>query len=259
MDSPLRAVLVTALVCAFCSAAVTTAVSLLRPYQQSHRASERAARIQELLERVPGLADVLGGSLAGQQLEAREVDLATGAYVAGADPSAFDAREAARDPERSVALPPERDLAGIGRRARRAVVYVASRDGKPRLVVLPVYGAGYLSTLYGYLALDADGRTVRGLTFYEQGETPGLGSEIQEPRWLSLWQGKRVRDATGALRLGVATGRLPPDDPDAAFLVDGITGATRTGAGVTNLLRFWLGPDGFGPYLERLAREEGAP
>jgi Na+-transporting NADH:ubiquinone oxidoreductase subunit C len=122
---------------------------------------------------------------------------------------------------------------------------------------LPVYGTGYISTLRGYLALDADLNTIRGLSFYEHAETPGLGSEIENPRWRELWVGKRARDAAGALRLGVARGAVDPDSPDADFLVDGISGATRTGVGVTNLLRFWLGPDGFGPFLERLAREGG--
>jgi Na+-transporting NADH:ubiquinone oxidoreductase subunit C len=125
-----------------------------------------------------------------------------------------------------------------------------------RLIVLPVHGSGYVSTLYGHLALDSDGRTIRGLDFYEHAETPGLGSEIETPAWRALWPGKLTRDASGALRVGVAKGKVDPDGPDAAYQVDGITGATRTGIGVTNLLRFWLGPDGYGPYLERLSRTQ---
>ncbi|NNL65750.1 MAG: FMN-binding protein, partial [Myxococcales bacterium] len=104
---------------------------------------------------------------------------------------------------------------------------------------------------------DADTQTVRGLDFYEHGETPGLGSEIQNPAWRALWPGKRVRDAEGRVRLGVARGPIDPRSADAAHQVDGISGATKTGEGVTHLLRFWLGPDGFGPYLERVARENG--
>ena len=79
--------------------------------------------------------------------------------------------------------------------------------------------------------------------------------QIDNPRWRERWVGKLARDASGTLRLGVARGAVDPDAPAAPFLVDGISGATRTGVGVTNLLRFWLGPDGFGPFLERLARE----
>lgn len=253
-ESPLRAVVVTGIVCVVCSALVATAVTVLRPYHLARRAAERESHVEAILASVPGLADVVG-STAGLRLEAWLVELATGATVVDADPTGFDARAAAREPATSIALPAERDLAGIGRRARHAVVYVVSVAGRRRLVVLPVHGAGYVSTLYGYLALDPDGETVRGLTFYEQGETPGLGSEVQNADWLAGWAGKRVRDETGTLRLGVAHGRVAAGDPAAPYLVDGLSGATRTANGVTNLLRFWLGPDGFGPFLERLARE----
>ena len=254
-DSTLRAILVTGIVCAVCSAAIALAVAWLGPYQEANRARDRAARIQQIVASVPGLDQVVG-TLPGQEIEARAVELGTGRYAQDVDPGRFDPRAAERDPAASVALPPERDLAGIGRRANHAVVFLVRDAERLRLLVLPVYGAGYVSTLHGYLALDADGNTIRGLSFYEHAETPGLGSEIDNPQWRGQWAGKLARDAAGALRLGVARGRVEPGAPDAAHQVDGISGATRTGVGVTNLLRFWLGPDGFGPYLERLAAEE---
>lgn len=255
-ESPLRAILVAGIVCAVCSAAISLAVTLLRPWQEVNRAREREARIEQIVASVPGLGRMLG-PLSAEQIEAQVVDLATGRIVEGVDPDRFDARAASRDPSQSVALPTERDLAGIGRRANRAVVYLVRAGGRLRLVVLPVHGAGYVSEIRGYLALDADTDTVQGLSFYEQSETPGLGAEIDAPAWRAQWAGKRVRDASGALRIGVSRGPVDPASPDAAFQVDGISGATRTGHAVTNLLRFWLGPDGFGPFLSRLAREEG--
>ncbi|NNL68286.1 MAG: NADH:ubiquinone reductase (Na(+)-transporting) subunit C [Myxococcales bacterium] len=255
-DSPARAVLVTLIVCAACSAAIASAVTWLRPYQQAHREADRSSRVRELVTAVPGLEHALG-PLGTARLEARIIELATGRYVPGNDPDDFDPRVAILDAEESVALPPERDIAGIGRRAHHGVAYEVRDAEGLRLIVLPVYGAGYLSTLYGYLALDADTQTVRGLGFYEHAETPGLGSEIENPQWLARWPGKLARDATGRVRLGVARGAVDPRSSEATHLVDGISGATKTGDGVSGLLRFWLGPDGFGPYLGRLARERG--
>jgi Na+-transporting NADH:ubiquinone oxidoreductase subunit C len=255
-ESPVRAILVTLLICTACAALIATTVSVLRPYQEENRAAQRTLRIQEIIAQVPGLSDLLG-PLASGRVETRLVDLASGAYVAHPDPAGFDARAAARDPETSTALPAPRDLAGIGRRANRATVFLVREDERLRLLVLPVFGAGYISNLYGYLALDADLNTVRGLSFYEHGETPGLGSEIDEPRWREQWAGKWLRDPTGRLRIEVARGRAAKDE-SGDYQVDGISGATRTGVGVTNLLHFWLGPDGFGPFLERLQREREA-
>lgn len=253
-ESAARAIAVTLVVCTLCSALIATAVSVLRPYQDANRALQRNARIQEILAGVPGLADVLG-PLASAQLEPRLVELATGTYVEGTDAQAFDPRKAARDPQTSLALLPEQDLAGIGRRAHHATVFLVRERGDIQLIVLPVYGAGYISTLYGYLALDGDLNTVRALSFYEHGETPGLGSEIENPVWREQWAGKWLRDASGTLRIEVARERATTDGEIARYQVDGISGATRTGVGVTNLLRFWLGPDGFGPYLSRLENE----
>ena len=119
------------------------------------------------------------------------------------------------------------------------------------LVILPVSGMGLWSTLYGFVALDADLRTIRGLTFYEHGETPGLGGEVDNPRWKALWPGRRAFGADAEVRIEVIRGRAGPADVD-PHRVDGLAGATMTGRGVTNMLRFWLGEHGFRPYLERL-------
>jgi len=117
-------------------------------------------------------------------------------------------------------------------------------------VVLPVYGEGLYSTLYGYLALEPDLQTIYNLYFYEQEETPGLGAEIENPEWQAGWRGKKIYGKDGEVRIRVARGVA-----NGPFEVDGITGATMTSNGVTALVRYWLGPDGFGPYLERLRLE----
>ena len=255
MDSPARAIIVALLVCSVCAALIATAVHFLAPYQKQNRERQRSARVQETIGAVPGLADVIGAA-SEAQVEARLVELETGSYVEHPDPSRFDPEAAARDAATGSRLPPERDLAGIGWRAHHATVFlVVGASRELRLLILPVYGTGYASTLRGFLALDADLDTVRGLTFYEHGETPGMGAEIEDATWLAKWPGKRLRDDRGNLRIGVRRPDTSSTGDAARYEVDGISGATRTGIGITNLLRFWLGPDGFGPYLQRLERE----
>jgi Na+-transporting NADH:ubiquinone oxidoreductase subunit C len=257
-DSDLRAVIVSLIVCLVCSAAISLTVSLLHPYKEANRARERRARIEQIVASTPGLAELVEDD-AGAQLEVRIVDLETGERVEGVDPEDFDPVAAARDPELGVAIPPEADVAGLGRRARHGLVYLVRSQAGPGLIVLPVEGTGYVSTMRGYLALEPDLRTIRALSFYEQSETPGLGGEIENPEWLDQWAGKRAFDADGRVRIAVAT---PGDESTAAdriHRVDGISGATRTGAGVTRMLRFWLGPWGYGPTLSRLADETAAP
>jgi len=255
VDSPLRTVMVTLGVCLLCSTLVAASVVWLRPYQMAHLRRDREERLLALAAAAPGLEGLISG-LGEVEVAARVVELDTGRVAEEIDPDAFDAQEEARDPERSRELAPEEDTARIGRRARHATVYMVRERGALRGIVLPVYGAGYVSTLRGYLALEPDANTVQGLGFYEQGETPGIGDQVQSPDWLAHWSGKQLRDETGALRIRVAQQRVDPSDPEATFAVDAISGATRTGAGVTNLVRFWTGPLGFGPFLARI-REEG--
>lgn len=249
LDSSVKTLAVAAGVCLVCSLFVTSATVVLRPRVLRNQQAERNQYIVAILAGVPGLAEAVGGLDAGN-VEARIVDLEAGTYVESADPQTFDARKAAADPEQSIALPRERDLAGIGRRPNWAPVYIVREDGRPRLLILPLYGQGFASTLRGYLALDGDANTIRALAFYEHGETPGLGAQIESAQWKAQWQGKKVRDDSGTIRVQVAKGAARSE-----YEVDGISGATYTGAGVTNLLHFWLGPDGFGPFLRNVAKE----
>lgn len=253
-ESDLRAVLVSLIVCLFCATAISLTVSLTRPYKEANRAREQLRRVEQIIASAPGLADVIetGGDA---RLEVRIIDLETGREVPPREAARFDPRAAARDPELSVAIPPEADVAGLGRRARWSRVYLVREHGRLRLIVLPVEGRGYVSMMRGYLALEPDLRTIRALSFYEHAETPGLGSEIDSPEWLAQWPGKLAIDADGVVRIAVDRARVDPTAPDAIHRVDGISGATRTGVGVTQLLRFWLGPLGYGPLLERLATE----
>jgi len=249
-DSPLKAVLVTLAVCLVASTLVAGSAVLLKPAQEANKERERLARIGEIATLLPGVETAIrmGDRV---RMEARVVDLASGRYVPTIDPADFDPRRAAKDPALSVAIPPARDLAQIGRRAAFAVVHLVREEERLQAVILPVHGRGFASMLYGYLGLSGDLSRVLGLSFYEHGETPGLGALIDDPGWRSQWQGKKVWIGADVPGIGVAEGPVAPGSPEADYLVEGLTGATWTSRGVTNLLRFWLGEDGFGPYLRR--------
>jgi len=249
-----KTLLVAVILCLVCSLVVSTAAVTLRPLQTANKVLDMKRNILLAAGLLEEGVDV---DFAFEQVQPRLVDLATGAYVEDADPARHDPRAAARDPDLSVAIPPHEDLAGIRRRARYATVYLVEYSGGLRSVILPVYGAGLYSTLYGFIALAGDGNRVQGVRFYEHGETPGLGGEIDNPRWLAKWTGKQLADAKGQLRISVVKGGVAPDSPEARYQVDAISGATITSRGVSNLMRYWLGEQGFGPFLAKF-RSQGA-
>jgi len=230
------------LVSAVSALAVSGAAVLLGPKLDANRAAEAQARLEAMIATLPGLEALLADSGA-DSLEAVVVDLST-AQIAGIDAASFDP-EATRD--RATPLSPEADIAGIGRRPDLARLYLLRRDGALKLIILPVHGAGYQSTIRGFLALEGDRNTVAALTITEQGETPGLGAKIEDAAWQALWPGTKLADDTGTLRIAVAKGGATSE-----YEVDGITGATRTGNGIANMIRFWVGPDGYGPILDAL-------
>ncbi|NDH40895.1 MAG: Na(+)-translocating NADH-quinone reductase subunit C, partial [Gammaproteobacteria bacterium] len=193
-----------------------------------------------------------------EQVETRIVDLDEGRFVDGVDPATFDQREAAKDPESSRAIPSEQDVAKLVRREDQALVYlVRSENGDLDKIILPIRGYGLWSTLYGFMALESDGNTVAGLGFYEHGETPGLGGEVDNPRWKSLWPGKQVYRGD-QVSIQVLKGSVPAGSNDAAWQVDGLSGATLTTKGVDNLVRYWLGEQGFKPLLDNLRQGEAS-
>lgn len=253
VDRPLR-VLATALVVALvCAALVSSAAVLLRSRIDANREAERRRHMLALIERLPGVERLFAdGAL--PEVEAHVIELATGHVVESIDAATYDQRKAALDRDLSIELTEAQDIASIQRRAKYATVHVVRQDDRLRLVILPVHGSGYESRLYGFLALEADGNTIAALSFFEHAETPGLGGEVDSPAWRAKWRGKKVRDDTGRLRIGVAEERVAPGSPDAPYQVDAITGATVTSEGVSMLVRFWLGEDGFGPFLEALRR-----
>ena len=94
-------------------------------------------------------------------------------------------------------------------------------------LVLPIEGYGLWKFLYGFIAIEDDLNTVRGITFYEHGETPGLGGEVDNPRWKARWVGQKVFGDDGEPKIEVIKGFAPPP-AEAPYEVDGLSGATIT-------------------------------
>lgn len=231
------------------SAAVSVTSVMLKPYQDANRAAEQQARMDKMLDALPDMRDLMVET-GVDTLEARLVNLDDGSFATDADPDGFVLEAALQDPDASIALAPGEDIAGIKRRANQSPVYLLQKDGDLKLIVLPVYGSGYQSTLRAALAIEPDLVTIAALAIIEQGDTPGFGARIEEPEWLALWPGKKIADETGSIRIELVRGQA-----STPYEVDGISGATGTSNGMTNTLRFWLGDKGFGPFLTRLKQE----
>lgn len=249
-DSRAETLKVAAVLSLVCSIAVSSAAVLLKPLQERNRAQAMRADILRAAGLFEEGRDI--NALFEQKIKTRLVDLQSGEYVQETDPGSFDQRAAARDPKSSVAIAPEQDIASIKRRADHAQVYLVGAEDRPDLIVLPVHGYGLWSTMYALLALDGQASNVKGVSFYEHGETAGLGSEIENPRWQAQWIGKKLFDESGRVRFEVVKGSVDQSSPDADYLVDGLSGATLTANGVTNLVRYWMSDQGFGNYLARL-------
>jgi Na+-transporting NADH:ubiquinone oxidoreductase subunit C len=252
-DSVAKTLIVAVGLCLVCSVVVSATAVTLKPLQERNAALARKIEILKIADLMREGADV---EELFSQVETRIVDLETHRFTDAVDPETYDQRKAANDPSMSVAVPADEDIASIKRRARYVPVYFIRKEGDVDTIILPIHGYGLWSTMYGFLALEGDARTVKGITYYEDGETPGLGAEINNPRWQARWEGKKVYDETGEERLRVIKGTPDPDSPESVYQVDGLSGATLTANGVSYTIQYWMGERAFGPFLAWL-RDEG--
>lgn len=229
-----------------CSVVVSAAAVFLRDKQQANALLDKQSNIVA----VAGLADKEGSipELYAEYIEPRLVDFKTGDFV-DADAAAYDQRKAAKEPSTSIKLAADDDKAKILRRANEGLVYLVKEGDKVSKVILPVHGNGLWSMMYAFVAVETDGNTVAGITYYEQGETPGLGGEIENPRWRAQFVGKKLFDANNKPAIKIVKGGAPEGSEHG---VDGLSGATLTANGVQNTFDFWLGGKGFGPFLAKV-------
>ena len=228
--------------CLICAVVVSFASVQLRPLQQANKTED----VQRNILAAAGV--IVSGSVAdtfASNIEARVIDMKTGEFVS-TDPNSFDFEMTKFDAKRSIKLEKADDKAGVQRMTTESPVYFAKNaNGKVETIILPVQGYGLWGIMYGFLALDTDTKTVKAINFYKHNETPGLGGEIQNPKWTATWQGKQ-------LPVSVVKGTAGQD----THKVDGLSGATLTSVGVDNTFKFWTSDKAFGPFLAKV--REGA-
>ncbi|MGF1745288.1 Na(+)-translocating NADH-quinone reductase subunit C [Vibrio minamisatsumaniensis] len=228
-----------------CSIIVSTAAVVLKPKQQANAVLDQQTKILE----VAGIE--LDGDipeLYAENIEPRLVDLATGDFIDG-DAAAYDQRKAAKDPAQSIKLSAGDDVAKIIRRANTGTVYLVKDGAETSKVIIPIHGNGLWSMMYAFVAVETDGNTVAGITYYEQGETPGLGGEVENPTWRAQFVGKKLFDENHKPAIKIVKGGAPQGSEHG---VDGLSGATLTSVGVQHTFDFWLGDMGFGPFLAKV-------
>ncbi len=246
-------------VCMVCSILVSTAAVVLKTRQEENKKIEKIKNILlagDLLVKGQDVKEIYNRSIQGVI-----IDLETGQDVPVSDSTSalnvenFDIKDLAGDPRYGKTIASSDDIAQIKRMPRYMAVYFVKEGEEIRKIILPVYGKGLWSTMYGFIALNRDLRTVEGFTFYEHGETPGLGGEVDNPGWKRIWKGKKAFDEQWDVRIEVIKGRVDPGSDKAQYQIDGLSGSTLTTRGVDNLIKFWLGKNGYGAFFKRMREE----
>ena len=250
VDGIVKTVIVATALCFVCSMIVSFAAVNLKSIQEVNKAIDKQKNILQVAGVYHEGIDVNKIFSSFQPLV---VDLNSGKFTDKFDPSIFDDKKAAQDPLLSVSL--ENDPASIGRRTNYATIYLLKKDdGSLDKVILPIHGYGLWSTLYGFIALEDNLNDIFGLQFYQHAETPGLGAEVDNPKWKNLWTGKKIYQ-NGEVTLNVIKGRVTDDDKLYEYKIDGLSGATITGRGVTNMIVYWFGESGYSSLLRELDYE----
>ena len=215
-DSTSKVFMVSFILCAICSILVSVSAIFLKPIQQANR----------------------------------ELDIKKNLLVSAGLVEAGASKEIILTEYKKIEQVPTETTKGA------RIVYIAKDNGKITHYIFPVEGKGLWSTMYGFLALSPDFKIVLGMGFYAHGETPGLGGEITNPRWLASFKGKSAFDDNMEPKLQVIKGQVDARDDSAKYQIDGLSGATLTTKGVDKLIKFWLSDEGYLPFVKsRMGKE----
>lgn len=253
-ETPAKTLLVAVILCLACSVVVSTTAVGLKPIQNLNKELDKKKNIL-LAAGLYSEGDNIDSLF--ENVRPVAIDLSTGQIADQIDPGSYDQKKAAKDPNSNYQIPGAEDLGKIKARAKVALIYVVQESGTVSQVIFPIHGKGLWSTLYGFLSLKSDLKTVKGITFYQHGETPGLGGEVDNPKWKSFWKDKVAFDDNSKPVITVVKGSVDHSDPSNKHKIDGMSGATITSNGVTNLVRYWLGDNAFGPFIKNYRNNLG--
>ena len=253
-DSTKKMLIVALGVCLVCSVLVSTAAVSLSSIQQKNKELDKIKNILVAGELLQDGTDVQ--QVFANNVQAAMIDLKTGAFIPEAEyndkvnPETFSIKDMADDATYGQQIPADKDFAKINKMPKVMGIYMVKDGEEVDKYILPVYGKGLWSTMYGFLALGSDLQTIKGITFYEHGETPGLGGEIENPKWQAIWKGKQAFKDNGEVGITVIKGTVDPGNSNAQFQIDGLSGSTLTTRGLDAMVKFWLGETGYGPFIQ---------
>ncbi|MCF8240967.1 MAG: Na(+)-translocating NADH-quinone reductase subunit C [Melioribacteraceae bacterium] len=261
-DSTKKTIQVALGVCLVCSILVSTAAVSLSSRQAENKQLDKIKNI--LVAGGIDFTDKNPQQIYEDKIKPVTVELKSGKIINPEEkssllqPKNFEIKKVSNIPDLSTGIPASEDIAGIKRKPTHMVIYeVMDSEGNVDKYIFPVHGKGLWSTLYGFISLDNQLKTVEGITFYEHGETPGLGGEVDNPSWKNSWKGKKAFNEDGEYIIDVLKGKVDPSSPKSNHQIDGLSGSTLTTRGVDNLLKYWLGENGYGEFIENV-REEGS-
>ena len=242
-------------VCLVCSLVVSTSAVSLRDLQKENKLNDKRIKILQV-------ANIYNPDLpiAEQflELESKFIDFNTGITMDeynNFDIDDYDQVVATKDSNLSTKVPVSEDIAIIKNRENVGKIYILRNEiGNIDKLILPIRGYGLWGTLYGYISIENDFNTVSGIEFYEHKETPGLGAEVDNPKWKAQWKGKKIYK-NNQVELAVIKGRVEDGDSNSSYKIDGLSGATITSRGVTNMVAYWFGESGYSSLLRELNYE----
>ena len=242
-------------VCLVCSLIVSFSAVSLRDLQNENKLNDKRIKILQAADIYNPDEEIKDQFL---RLETKFINFETGKLMDSyMDYSLeeYDPILATRNSDLSTKVSPSKDIAVIKNRENVGKIFILRNDDYSiNKLILPIRGYGLWGTLYGYISIEDDFNTIAGIEFYDHKETPGLGAEVDNPKWKNLWPGKQIYQ-NGEVSLTVIKGKVANDDKDAQYEIDGLSGATITSRGVTNMITYWFGESGYSKLFKELDYE----
>jgi Na+-transporting NADH:ubiquinone oxidoreductase subunit C len=254
-DSVTKTLGVAFVICLVCSLVVSFAAVNLRDLQKENATNNQSIKILQAAKIYDSSVDV---KIQFSKLEMKYVDFNSGKILDSYENfliEDYDQLKSTRNPNLSTSLSASEDIAIIKNRENVGKFFIVrNEDSSIDKLILPIRGYGLWGTLYGYMAIEEDFNTVAGLEFYDHKETPGLGAEVDNPKWKAMWPGKKIYE-NDEVKLAVMKGKVETDDANIDYKVDGLSGATLTSRGVTNMISYWFGESGYAKLFKELSYE----
>jgi len=242
-------------VCLICSLVVSFSAVSLRDLQNENKLNDKRIKILQAADIYNPDEEIKDQFL---KLETKFVNFETGKLMdtyMDFSLEEYDPILATRDSNLSSKVPTSEDIAVIKNRENIGKIFILRNDDYSiNKLILPIRGYGLWGTLYGYISIENDFNTIAGIEFYDHKETPGLGAEVDNPKWKNLWPGKEIYQ-NGEVSLSVIKGKVDNNDKDAQYEIDGLSGATITSRGVTNMIAYWFGESGYSKLFKELNYE----